>query len=231
MVLVPRMDPGVASVRRRALAGVVDVLILIAGVGGLLVSRRRLKARRHKPHGARSASPGPATDSRRRGQAARFVQSTRGQLVLRLGSLVLVGVPLRNWRSPGARIAGIQLVDARTGGLVTVRSVVVRDLAGAAFGFLVRRLTAPLQARSQAAQNRLRALGPQMAALERWHADDRAAQQQAFNEFYKANGVNPLGSTVWLIPDVLAMPLTALLSRHRQTIAQRLSGTLVIRSR
>jgi uncharacterized RDD family membrane protein YckC len=148
----------------------------------------------------------------------------------RSASLALIGVPLRNWRTPGARITGIRSVDKRTGGPVTVHSALVGEAAGAAFGFLVRRLTAPLHARSHATQAKLQTLGPEMTALQRAYADDRDAQPHAFQDFYKANDVNPLGSALWLLPGVLVMPLTALLSRQRQTIRDRVSGTLRVRS-
>ena len=123
---------------------------------------------------------------------ADLLQTRRGRVVLQVGSLVLIGIPLRNWRSPGARIVGIEMVDAHTGGPLTIRSVVISDVVGKLFAAAVRRVSQPLEARSMAAQKRVQDLAPEMAALQREHAGDRAAEQKALMAFYKANGVNPL---------------------------------------
>ncbi|HTU32123.1 MAG TPA: YidC/Oxa1 family membrane protein insertase [Solirubrobacteraceae bacterium] len=229
--MAKRVPVEVASLRRRAFAALVDLVVILAGIDALLVLVVKRKARRldrDQPRRATAKFHAAATFGRR---AARLYESKPGQVLLHVISITLVEVPLRNWRSPGARIAGIRVVDARTGGPVTVRSAILGEEFGKVFGLLIRPLTNRLRRRSEADRARLRELQPQIESLGRQYADDGAARQKAIMDLYKAHHVNPLGSTLWTFPGVLLMPLTALFSPTGQTLRQRVSGTLVIRAR
>jgi uncharacterized RDD family membrane protein YckC len=98
----------VASRRRRAAAVAIDLVILlppVAGVYTVYAHRRRADA------GSRRI-PEPS----RRWQVAWWLVSTAG------------AVRARNSRTPGARIARLRHVDARTGESVSVRGALIRSV-------------------------------------------------------------------------------------------------------
>jgi hypothetical protein len=222
---VSRSGPEVASMRRRALAGLLDLLTILAVFAAWLAT----VVWRHR-RGTHATVPRSAEGSRCR-EVTEFVQSRRGQRVVWGAFLLLVGIPLRNSRGPGARITGIQIVDVRSGGPVTVRSAVLGAFVDALWRRLIRRLMAPVDARSDANRARRQALEPQLSELLRPHAGDGAAQMKIREELYKAHDIPGESQLLWRVASAFLMPLTSLLSPRRQTIRQRLTGTLIIRAR
>jgi hypothetical protein len=117
---------------------------------------------------------------------------------------------------------------------VSIRSAVIGTVVDAAWRKLViGQLTAPLKARADASQDRRKALEPQLMEILRQHAGDHPKQAKIREEFYKAHGIRSADEAqlLWGIAAGLLMPLTSLLSSRRQTIQQRLSGTLVTHTR
>jgi hypothetical protein len=131
------------------------------------------------------------------------------------------------------RVAGIQMVDARSGGPVSIRSAVIGAAVDAAWRRLISRLTGPLKAHAEDARRRREALEPQLKELLAPHAGDHAAQMRIREEFYNAHGIRSIDESdcLWGVMAGLLMPLTALVSPRRQTLRHRLAGTLVIRIR
>ena len=213
--------------RRRALAAALDLLGLLMVFAAWVAAR--VWRSRHRIRDRASDRPDSASRLPRWVQLAR---SRSGQRVLWLVGLAFVGIPLRNGRSPGMRAAGIQMVDARSGGPVSIRSAVIGAAVDVAWRQLISRLTSPLKARSEDVGRR-EALEPQLTQLLAPHAGDHAAQTRIRDEFYTANGIRSIGEShdLWRVMAALLMPLTALISPRRQTLRERLAGTLVIRTR
>ncbi len=140
----------------------------------------------------------------------------------------LVSLPARNRRSPGKALVGIRTVDARSGGPVSLRSAVVGQLVELAYEQLVRRVRAPTRRRYE--RRRVDA-ERRVQEIRATHAGDSEAIQAATAQVYRDNGVNCLASFATSLPVILVMPLTALLSPRRQTVADRLAGIVVVRDR
>jgi hypothetical protein len=152
-------------------------------------------------------------------------QSPELQVALR-GASAGLAIASRNWRSPGFRLIGLRRVDAHTGGGVTVRSA----LAGVMFDEAWQAAWRPLfRSRAKRHQTRLRALAPQLRAVERNNRGDPQARSRALTEFYRSNPVSPAGGCGWLAAGPLASQLAlALSSREGRTIRDRITGTAVI---
>jgi hypothetical protein len=224
--LLSGAEPEVASIRRRALAGVFDLLTILTAVAAWLAGLIWRSKRRASDTGSRLADE----DSWLR-KVGRLVQSKAWRAGALRGAAGLLSIPLRNWRSIGARVAGIQTVDARSGGPVTIRSAVRGALVNVAWRRLIGQLTVPLEARAAADHAQRQALEPQVRELLCPHAGDHAAQLKIREEFDAAHHIKGNTELPWRVASAVLMPLTSVLSRRRQTIRQRLSGTLVIRTR
>lgn len=229
MTLASKTGPEVASLRRRIVAGTLDLLSVVTVFGVWLMTLIWRAKRRGGDDDPGSHGTGTAPRLRR---VAHFAQSKPVRRGLWVTSL-LGTVALRNLRSFGARMAGIQVVDAQSGGPVSIRSAVIGAAVDGAWRRLViGQLMAPLKARANESRARREALEPQLRELLRPHAGDLAEQSKIREEFYNANGIRNAdeANLLWGVVGDVLMPLTALLSRRRQTIQQRLAGTLVIRS-
>jgi uncharacterized RDD family membrane protein YckC len=226
-----RGDPEIASLRRRALAATVDLYVILAAAGGGLAVLLKVKKRR-LDRGPQGTGSSETRTSARRRRVMNRLRSRPARFLVQVLSVALIGVPLRNWRSPGARIAGIRIVDAQTGGAVTVRSVLIGAAFDAALRLLLKPLIAPARRRSEAEAARLQEMAPQVGSLRREHAEDPVAERQAITNLYTADDVNPSRSVnVALLAIAMLTPLTAVLSPRRQTLRQRAAGTLVVRLR
>ena len=82
-------------------------------------------------------------------------------------------------------------MDVHSGGPVSARSALVRHLAQRAIRAGLGALARPMTKRSN---ERLQALQPELKELQRAHADDKEAQQEALMRFYRDHNVNPLRS-------------------------------------
>ena len=226
-------DREIAPLRTRAAGTAIDLLLFLTAFGGCLSACVAVRVkRRGRDRDTQEAVSERLGSSPRRRRIVERLRSKPAQVTIRMVSAALA-VPMRNWRSPGARVLGLRVVDARTGGLVTVRSVILGAAVDAAFGLAIKPLTAPGRHRSEAENARLQEIEPRVQALRRQHAGDRRAERKAVAALYKASGVNPLrtlGSRGWLFL-LLLNPLTAMLPPKGQTLRQRVSGTVVVRSR
>jgi hypothetical protein len=142
------------------------------------------------------------------------------------GASAGLAVASRNWRGPGFRVVRLRRVDARTGGIVSVRSA----LMGVWFDYARQAATRPIfESRSQRRRDRLRALGQQLRAVEREYADDPQARKRTVMEFYKANDVSRFAGCGWLVAgSVVSQLVLALPSRGGRTLRDRMTDTSVI---
>jgi 60Kd inner membrane protein len=187
----------IASPARRAAAEVLDGLIYVAGfsLAALAVSDR----------GKRGLSPRLFRTIAAVGHAA--------------------AVPGRNWRGPGSRLLGTRMVDARTGGPVSVRSAFVLT----AVSSIEREAARPLTRRAASRMTtRSAALKPRMDEIRRATGGDAQAQQRALMDLYKAEGVNPLAGCLSPLAAGFAFKLPVLWSPRHQTIGERLAGVVVV---
>jgi uncharacterized RDD family membrane protein YckC len=210
----------IASLRRRALAGLVDVGAFLAVVGivgaawatiGPLrrLAETRLRALEDKP----ADWSGPA-----------FIHDRRVRGGLQMLSVVLAIVG-RNWRGPGARTAGIRRVDERTGGPVSVRSAFVRYGIVTAGQWLRKGLLKPLNERVDL---RRRALEPQLRELREKYAANPEAMGKEMAGLHELSCLPSLGA---MLVTSLAGAVPTLLSPRNQSIADTLAGTIVVDDR
>ena len=213
--VVPR-EPGIASVSRRVAAGACDGLLMLtilgatAGVVFAVLSRLG-----RRPGWFDAPGPDPAT-------------LKRWDLPLTVASVGLSTIGA-NWRSPGMRMLGIRRVDATTAGPVNLRSAGVESAVNTLVSRVNKRLRRPqaeaYEARREAANQeieRMRDSNPDADPSEVLHRSQEILRQQRV-------GCGPLAlrGAAWMI--VLHLP--ALRSRRRQTLSQRLAGTVVVRER
>jgi uncharacterized RDD family membrane protein YckC len=202
----------VASLGRRVCAGLIDTVVFVPPIVAVCVGIGWL----YLPFG-----PGRG---RKLGELRPPAVPPRWNAVI-WATAAAVGVPMRNWRSPGYRALGLRRVDARTGGPLSARNVIVQQLVAIASGQLRRRLMNPWLSRKK---RRLEALKPELAEVRRAHADDPEAERRALKEFYKRQRVNPAASCA---PSLLGAAVTqapVLWSPLNQTIPERLAGIVVV---
>jgi uncharacterized RDD family membrane protein YckC len=196
-----RADPDAATLPRRALSLAVDaaLMLIVFGGGAAAVAWWR-----------------ESTDS---SQVNRLI--TAMTWPMRLASIAI-----RNWRSPGRRVAGIRCVDARTGGPVTLRSAVVAELVGSGWtriaGPLVMQVNATGGPAREAARRRIE-------EVRRTHAGDIARIHEETMRIYREDNVSCVPTLLAMLGTASVQPLSALLSPRRQTFLERLAGTVVIR--
>jgi hypothetical protein len=232
----------VAPLRLRLLAALVDAAALVAGMAAVVgvgiagaVAYTRVRGENGDPYPEAENGQGDDGDNEPEGieddiprglawlTPGRQSWQLRGAMWGASAALTIAG---RNWRSPGFRSIGLRRIDASTGGVVTVRSALIGVLFGQAWQAAWRPLS---RSRVERHQVRLRALAPQLRAVERKHADDPQARQRARTEFYKSNAVNPARSCGWLVVGPLVSQVVlALSARAGRTIRDRITGTAVI---
>lgn len=198
--------------RVRLLAGGVDVALILTA-GGVI--------------GAATVkwTDGPLTE---RGWRV-FTEMVTPRRVRAFGWAVrLASLPARNRRGPGKALVGIRTVDARTGGPVTLRSAVISQVVELARERLVGRVRAPTMRRHERRQAEARRRVQEVQAA---HAGDPETIQAATLQAYRDTKVNCLAPLATGLPVSLVMPLTALLSPRRQTVADQLAGIVVVRDR
>jgi hypothetical protein len=217
----------VASLRLRFLAALVDAAIVVggvAGVGGIgiagVIVYARVRGDKDEQDGDEQDEPSAIQCMTRE-----FRQSPELSAALS-GASASLAVASRNWRGPGLRVVGLRRVEARTGGIVSVRSALIGVLFDQACQTAT---TALFRSRAQRQRDRVSALGPQLWAVERKYADDPGARRRAVMEFYKANDVNPLAGWGWLLAGPVVPQLAlAVGSRGGRTVRDRITSTSVI---
>jgi hypothetical protein len=228
-----------ASLRLRLLAGLVDAVVGISAIGGLiglgiagLVLYERLRGdhrlqddqherdEQDEPNGDEEDEP-LATQ-----RATRELGQPSWQLAALAGASAGLAVAGRNWRGPGFRLFGLRRVDARTGGIVHVRSALVGAWFDQAWQTQTRQLFGSCAKRQR---DHISALEPQLAAVQRDYAGDPQARQRAVMDFYKTHEINPFAGCGWqLAGPMVSQVVLALGSRERRTIRDRLTSTHVI---
>lgn len=206
----------IAPIRRRFLAGLINVLIAVLAVALAL-----------------AGSLGVAQLTGRNPKHARGIpfqkiaESSRAKLALKLCGFVL-GVLTTGRQGPGSRIAGIRMVDLGTGGRVSIPQAALREGVRWAWKGATKRATARFRVR-----NRPQLDDPkeEIQALKRQHADDQAARQRAIMALYEERKARPYAACLpALVPALLAALVDApmLWSPRNQGLADIIAGTVVI---
>jgi len=89
---------------------------------------------------------------------------------------------------------------------------------------IVRLIVLPLSLKSSRAQRRLKTLTPQLNELKEKHKGDQQALAKAQMEFYKQNGVSPLGSC---LPVLIQLPVLFALYRVLRDMITKIDPVLV----
>jgi uncharacterized RDD family membrane protein YckC len=204
-----------APLGRRVLTALIDIGLSTAGAGAVIGGAIGASAVLAKE---------PATASERFEQLAERVrplgETPWPQLLKAASGLAALG--MRNTRSPGMRVMHIRPADARTGGPVTLRSAIIRQLVGFAWGRLAARVTRPAFERFQ---GRSTALAAELEEFRRQHPDDPKADAAFFS-----SKRNPGTSCcAWIMVPIAVQHLTALVTPRRQTISDWVAGIAVIR--
>jgi uncharacterized RDD family membrane protein YckC len=215
----------VAPAWRQLVAGLINLtagIVPLAGAGFGGYKLRRFLGPPLRPLTRRLEAWGKAHD----------FESGVGKLSPRTRILIeVVGLTLeldsRNRRSLGARAMRIRGADALTGGPVTIRSALIRNWAQRATSAGLRPLAKRASKRST---ERMQALQPQLKELQRAHADDKAAQQQALMRFYQEHKINPFRSCAPTLLTVVAPSLAVLFSPRRQSLPDRLAGIVWVKA-
>jgi len=121
---------------------------------------------------------------------------------------------------------GLQRVDARTGGPVTIRSVLIRSAVDTASQELNRRVQRPFNERLA---ERQRAVYAELRALRRTHVDDDEAQlRERIREIYRKHNMKPWGGCARGLYGLIPRYLPALWSARNQSLPDRLAGIIVV---
>jgi hypothetical protein len=214
-VSVTERREGLASPGRRVCAALIDGTCLL---GGFAAASGAAVVWAKQRDGSTSQA---LTDAMERWTA--FAKTRR-----RAGPILSVAsaVGLRNWRSPGMRLTGIHREDVRSGGPVTVRGALTRELAGQAHRRVVKVLIGPRLERHQA---RVQAIQPKVDAARREHPDDTAAEQRAIRQAYRDAGVNPAGYCGAPLVALSAEWLVMLSSPRHQSVVDWVAGIVMVR--
>jgi RDD family len=216
---IVQRDPGIASLPRRAAATAIDGALLVSAFATAAAAGFGISALLKRSGRTPSWWHDDGTSSERPKRWTTPMTVAGGGL----------GVIARNWRSPGARVAGVRRVDARTHGPVQLHSAIVEAAVNALTAYLGRAARRPAMERYEA---RRVAVNAEIEQLR----DDRpdAGPRELVDASLKLQRDRRVGCG-WLaarmVGDVLAVRLPALWSSRRQTLNERLAGTVVIDDR
>lgn len=213
-------DQQVASLRRRFLASLINVTVVgltstVAVGAWVLVAGRVLDRRegttRARPTGSDAGASNPA-------------RSRRVKTALRLLA-VASWMPMRERRSPGYRMLHMRLVDARTGDQPTPWQQIIRTVASNSWRALSNRPLARRDVRNLADYEKMRS---ELDAARREHPDDEEARSVAFMRIYEANKAQ-----VSFLPILARLGVAVAIelpvwSAEKQSLPDRLAGTIVI---
>jgi hypothetical protein len=146
------------------------------------------------------------------------------------GALESLDLTRRNWRSPGIRAAGIRRIDARTSGPISIRSAFMALVLQRCKQQIYTALDQPANARAEARQL---AANDEIERMRASRPDDDPKQLVIdAAEVRKRHGASTF---TWMLPRMLARMavdlLPALWSGRRQSLIDRLSGTVFVLDR
>jgi hypothetical protein len=226
-VRVDMLPPGVelAALRRRAAAASINVLVGIAALitAGLGVFAAFKLRRLWRPLMRRLMRERVSRKLRIEPQFTQWSPQARMMIAVPANAMQLDG---RNRRSIGARVMGIRRVDVRTGGSIGLRSALIRLAVSNAHTSVGSRITRVFTRRWT---KEAEALQSELRELQRQHAGDAEALNQATMEFHRERGVNPFRSC--FVPILLGWAINivpVLLSPLRQTLPDRAAGIVVV---
>jgi hypothetical protein len=188
-------------------------------IGGPLIWARLRGIREDKLHEALSrrmtAVFGAGEVGRRRSRRITF-------------AIRVTGVGLRNRSSPGRRLLGIRWADAATGGPVPLHRMVAHELLSYSLSRAVGRINRPRldRYREQNAETERR-----IEALRETLGDDPEALRRATEELHREDGTSCGGLAATSCALALIEPVTMLLSPRRQSLIERVTGVVVVRTR
>jgi hypothetical protein len=206
-------DPGIAPRSRQRLAGLIDLPMRLAVIGTVI---------------------GAAGWRVKRAGADADPQALRKRLTAKptVGAIVLFGsaaeVIATLGRSPGQRVVGIRVADAKTGAAVTLRQAIILALTPPCkqwlIGWLTRRLKAP--------ERRVVDHAPAIEELKRIHAGDREATQEALVAYFREQRAHPLREVLPrpLAQAALQWGINAMVRRRwpDRSLEEVLAGTVVV---
>jgi len=211
-------------------------LVLVGAVG--TGTYRTVRRRRHD---TRNARPLAATQNR---SAVGAGSNARGRRWKRLGAQVrspsvkralallsfLIGVLHEGSRGPGYRAVGLRLVDAQTGGKVTLSQKVIRVGSRRAWGVATSCLFPMPKARPLANNEELQS---QLKDARREHAGNQTQLQRALMGIYQQHRVeHPFRPALLMLarrlPLLVALDVPALWSPLKQSVPDKLAGTAVV---
>lgn len=219
------LPPGVcvAPLWRRVVAVLINVAVGIGSLVGVGVAGYKLRGVLESPLRPLATRFGAWREAQQHAEGNSGM-SLRARMLFQVEGLVFE-LDRRNRPGLGARVMRIRRVDLRSGGPISVRSALIGHFVQAAIGAALAALARPLTKR---AYERVQALQPQIKELQRSHAEDKAAQQEALMRFFREQNVSPLRSCGPAMLPMLAPIMAVLFSRRHQTVPDRLAGIVWI---
>jgi hypothetical protein len=214
----------IAPLGRRSVARAIDVVVFVvpaalagASVSGLYVAYRRWRGGEDDNEFALHEREFPVF--------RRLGQSPAWRVGFRV-AWVPIEVRMRNRRSPGDRAMGIRRVDARTGGPVSVRSILVSEAVRTAWSELHRLVQRPSQRRFE---ERRRLVKAELSEARGYHEGDTEAQKRAMLEVAKRYRLRPWSWCARGLLGSVPLQLPALWSARNQTAPERVAGIVTVR--
>lgn len=218
-----------APVWRRAAAALINVLAVIAGVvaagvavfGGVKLGLTRRLAPALRPL------------SRRWSAWAEGLDHTQGPAPVSAQTRLLISVPsvaldldARNRRWVGARVMRIRRVDVRTGGPITLRAALIEHVVSSGYTAATSRILSAIMKRST---SRIEEIQPALRELQRVHAGNPEAINEATIALYREHNVHPFASCLWtMLSGLFVRAIPVILSPLRQSIPERAARIVTV---
>ena len=221
-LMVPR-DPSVASLQRRAAAWAIDAVCICGALATGAAAAFGVAWLRKRPDDLDELIEQPPQGGPSTGSSARALS----------GASMALTLVDRNLRSPGKRAMGLRRVDAATLGPVRMRSAVIQSVMTSAESHVVFHLC--IAPRLRRFKEWSRSIDEHRAEMRRRNTDDARTDEQLLCEMVKHKTVpeapSCLPAALPLLVQLVVALITVLRSRRRQTLRQRVAGTVVIDTR
>jgi hypothetical protein len=231
-----------APLRLRALASSINLLSALGAVAAALIATTWI-ARARRPLGEQGPRPGgivaelggdadPANSRDGTKSLPERVVEYSGHRRFKLGLLLLtftIGVLTEGRRGIGARIVGLQLVDASTGRAITRRQAAIRTSSQLVSSAVAHRL-APRPKTLNAAEHRR--LHEQVREAKETDTGDEHARQERLTRIYEEQKLRPQAYLLPLLADLMlrlgaGLPIW---SKRKQNIHDLVAGTITVRT-